>query len=884
LLLITILMATLLLFLVFTLSYFDIQQQKKFQDDITKLYDEYLLLRKYEHQFLLTNHEDLTFFKTGKNVDFRRFETSSRTITSRINDLEDDETTANTNLSLTFITLKEAILNYSVLFNEIVNKTYERGSIYTGYIGEINRNFEFSYTATEDANLRKYLDRLQIDLHKYLLYRNIDYYYKFLEDFTSINDMLVTNRTILLDNNVNVKDTVTYISDKNVNQQYNQELIKSLNSFKRNFVALVTLDIAIGVSSNLGLNSEKQLEVEKIDKEFATVNETVSQYYIARITYIYKIAVIVGVSIILLLSIFVILVALSITRPILALKNYINPLRKGILPDNHIVELKGDDEISEMSQDLTELIVGLKNTTSFATKIGDGVFETDFKPLSDNDVLGNTLLNMRKNLQQSQLEDKKRKHEDEIRKWSNEGITKFSEIMRQRTKDITELSTNVIKNLVNFLNANQGGVFLYNDSKKDDIHMELVASYAYNQERKKKKKIYLGEGLVGTCALEKATIYMTDVPNDYITITSGLGGANPNSILIVPLKVEEQVLGVIEIASFNKFQKFEITFIEKVSETIASTLSIAKINQRTAELLEQSQQQAEEMAAQEEEMRQHLEELMATQDEAARRESEMTSLLNAINTAALVLELDIKGKILNANSSVLKLFNISEELLHGSYYSIYGAAKNNELESLEFWENLQSTATTQITRQLNIGSNEIWLHEVYTPIKDMDGNIYKILCIATDLTKSKQQERELAEQTEILLAQEEEMRQNLEELQATQEQMKTQQDEIIKSNKLLASNELILKKSLEKSKAQEKVLLQRQQELTDRSERLASQEQLNIQNKEISLKNEQLMQNEVVLKNKARNYRKKLEELDMEMESKEVEIFYLKNELKKYNK
>jgi len=923
LLLVIILIATLFLFVVFTLSYMDIQKHKNYQNEMGRLYDEYLLLRKYEHQFLLKNNEDLTFFKTGKNVDFRRFETSASSISDYIQSLSENDLTIKNSLTETLATLKEALLNYSLLFNEIVNKTYERGSYETGYIGEINRNFDFAYNATQDVLLKKYLDNLQIDQHKYLLNKNIDFYYKFLEDFTSINDLLMTDQTILLDENVNVNDTIMYLSDKNANQVYNKELIKSLNNYKRNFVALVTLDQEIGLTTASGLNSELQSEVEKIDVEFQAINETISSIYITRNKEIYSFFIIFGVSIIILLVIFIVYISMSVTKPINLLKNYVNPLRKGIIPEQ-LINLEGDDEVTEMSRDLNELIQGLKNTTVFASKIGDGVFDTNFTPLSDNDVLGNSLLNMRKNLQDAQIEELKRKEEDSIRKWSNEGITKFSEIMRQRTKNINELSTNVIKNLVGFLNANQGGVFLYNDAKKEDIHLELVASYAYNQERKKKKKIYLGEGLVGTCALEKATIYMTDIPNDYITITSGLGGANPKSILIVPLKVEDQVLGVVEIASFNKFQKFEIEFIEKVSETIASTLSIAKINQRTAELLEQSQQQAEEMSAQEEEMRQNLEELMTTQEETARRESEMTSLLNAINTAALVLELDIKGKILTVNSSLISLFSLNEEQLVGTYYSNYSYSKDNEIDNISFWERLENNETIQLTRQLNIFGKEIWLHEVFTPIVDVNGTTYKILCIATDLTKSKKQEKDLAEQTEIMLAQEEEMRQNLEELQATQEQMKIQQDEIMKSNKLLSNNELILRKALEKAKSQEQLLLQKNLQVSERSEELAaqeeelrqnmeelnaSQEQLNRQHEEIILSNKQLIENETILKSaleysklqeeelrlktdvlekteielkeKARNYRQKVESLDLEVETKEVEILYLRSEIEK---
>ena len=113
----------------------------------------------------------------------------------------------------------------------------------------------------------------------------------------------------------------------------------------------------------------------------------------------------------------------------------------------------------------------------------------------------------------------------------------------------------------------------------------MKACYAWDKKKFLNHKIYHGEGLAGQAWQEGDIVYLTEVPQSYIKITSGLGDANPTSVLIVPLKVNDQIFGVVEIASFSVFQDFEIEFVQKIAETIASTISTVKINARTQRLV-----------------------------------------------------------------------------------------------------------------------------------------------------------------------------------------------------------------------------------------------------------------------------------------------------------
>jgi len=311
----------------------------------------------------------------------------------------------------------------------------------------------------------------------------------------------------------------------------------------------------------------------------------------------------------------------SLVRPINHTKNILLSMGKGVLPKDKLTE--GNDELGQMAKALNMLIKGLTNIFNFSLEIGKGNFETKFTALSDEDVLGHSLINMRDELKKASDEEKKRKEEDEQRNWAAQGVAMFSDILRKNTDELEELSYNIISNLVKYTKSNQGGIYVINDNDRQHLFIEMKASYAFDRRKFITKNIEIGEGLVGRCYQEKEKIYLTEIPNDYIKITSGLGEDNPRALLIVPLIYNDVIYGLVEIASFNEYPAYIVEFIERIGESIAATISSSKAQIQTTLLLEQSQQQAEEMASQEEEMRQNMEELRATQEQSARREEEL---------------------------------------------------------------------------------------------------------------------------------------------------------------------------------------------------------------------------------------------------------------------
>ncbi|PLX14383.1 MAG: hypothetical protein C0597_10115 [Marinilabiliales bacterium] len=287
---------------------------------------------------------------------------------------------------------------------------------------------------------------------------------------------------------------------------------------------------------------------------------------------------------------------------------------------------KSKDEIGKLNNSLEELIIYLKDTAAFAKQVGHGNLNFNIKVLSDSDFLRNDLIEMREKLKEATESQEKKKIEEEKRSWANQGLAQLNEILRKQD-NVQELSYQILSFLINYMGANQGGIFIRNAEDPENIILELQSFYAFDRRKYIKRTFEMGEGLVGNCAMEKQLVHLTEIPDNYIQITSGLGGSNPHSLVLVPMKMEDEVLGIIEIASFNDFEDYQIKFLEQASLSIASSLNMAETNRRTAELLEKTQQQAEEMAAQEEEMRQNMEELQATQEESTRRNQEVEKLL-----------------------------------------------------------------------------------------------------------------------------------------------------------------------------------------------------------------------------------------------------------------
>lgn len=447
---------------------------------------------------------------------------------------------------------------------------------------------------------------------------------------------------------------------------------------------------------------------------------------------------------------FSLLFSVSLTKRIDKTNAVLQKLGKGELVKLDDVE-HTNDEIGQIIQSVDELSENLSKTANFSKNIGEGDLEAEFEPLGSEDVLGNSLITMRANLKQVKEEEAKRN-------WVVEGLAKFT-IFTRDTSDEEKFYNVILSNLIRYIHANQGYLYVINDEDPENVHMEVKAVYAYGKQRylEEKQVIKYKQGMVGQAWFDKEPLYFTEIPTDYVNITSGMGESTPTCIFIVPLKVNDEVYGALEIASFEELTSEKVEFINKLSETIASTISTVKMNERTKLLLMQSQQQAENLRSQEEEIRQNMEEMQATSAEMQRVQRQMTlekqkmeeeflAQSQIINSIAIVSKTDVQGNITYVNDEFCKWAKYSREEVMGKNHRIL---RHPDMPAEAFDDLWQTISSGRIWRgevkNLAKDGSYYWVDAIIAPVLDKSGKPKEYIAQRFVINEKKEQEAKLKE-------------------------------------------------------------------------------------------------------------------------------------------
>ncbi|MEM9856250.1 MAG: PAS domain S-box protein [Bacteroidota bacterium] len=427
------------------------------------------------------------------------------------------------------------------------------------------------------------------------------------------------------------------------------------------------------------------------------------------------------------------------------LKSSLELVGNGVLPNK--VEKKSNDEIGLMANSLNYLVQTLKKTAGFAQKIGEGDFDANFKPISDDDALGNALVGMRDNLIEAEKRDKERN-------WIVTGVAEIGEILRAHNS-IDTLGDEVIQYIIGKIDAVQGAFYVINDDENDPC-LDMKASYAYNRKKHLEVSFRFAEGLVGQAAAEMDTVLRTEIPEDYVTITSGiLGDQRPTAILIVPLITQEKVYGVLEFAGFERFNASKVKFVEELSVILARTVFNIKVNERTRQLLAESQTMSSELQEKQEILRQNAEEMQATQEELQKSNNKLEEQIEEVNRTQKRMQL-----LLENASEVITIYEEDEtiryispsvepilgytqkEMMGGSDIDKVGEEFKDAFKKM--FAELKENPEEQVTLQYEYRTKEgdyIWIESTGTNFMSNPA-IHGLIVNSTDITERRRAERE----------------------------------------------------------------------------------------------------------------------------------------------
>ena len=549
---------------------------------VTALKNQIHNVKDNENKMFLFDTKNPDFITKGKSNYVSKIDSLQDNMINEIGDLLDHDLTYEYSLEDDFTTISEAFQLYYSLLEEAKSKIQKRGVDKLGISGELNNQLEAI--------------RVKSLLSEYEVITN--------EIINSVyNFYLVESEDAALTIEAKIKDQIE-------SRKEAFPLKEPLKQLLNKFTEYATLSREIGMKGDQGIRAELITNSEKLLKECIALEHVVKSNIENEKSLLYVgFAILAGLQVLIALYFGVQMSSLVVGR-LNKIRSNIRELSAGVFPERIHAVVK--DELGEISNSLNELTDRIEYAANYAREIGKGNLAEDYNAQYSEDAIAQAILEMREKL-------KSNADIDRLRAWRTEGLANFANVLQENKDNTESLCYEVISNLVQYVGANQG-VFYTVESRNDSEALIAQSGYAYDREKFLEVEIEKGEGLIGETWKEGEVVVLTEIPEDYFEITSGLGKALPSCIIILPLIYNEETFGIIEMASFKILNESEIEFLEELARNVAGTLSGAKVSQRTKLLLKDSQKMQDEMREQEEMMRQNMEEMQATQDTFEERE------------------------------------------------------------------------------------------------------------------------------------------------------------------------------------------------------------------------------------------------------------------------
>lgn len=593
--------------------------------------------------------------------------------------------------------------DYDASLNNLILITRERGNKNSGMVKQwLEMSQQMIVLAAGNPAAIQKLNLIKQMESDYLIYRNI----KTLESIS-----------ITMEELRGIMDSSDALS-----------IISTLDSYTALTVNLATIEKRLGIANSQGIVPELEKSMYQLPVVFQQISQQIRSYA-NRIRVVWNILSYLLILSIVCCFIYFFVQTISLIDPLKQLSAFVKKISRGELPD-HDFPVGNLSDMQLIKASLKMHVETLREKMNFVRSMNNDQLDDHLELASEEDQLGAELSGLQQKIKETLLKQAKNEEDNLVRRYMNEGLAKFADILRSKNDEIHALGDAFIQDLVKYLNAIQGGFFLFDSSNPDSPVLRLISSFAYNRKKYQEQTIAYGEGLVGTCAREKHYMHLTEIPKGYITITSGLGDTPPDNLLLIPVMHENELLGVFEIASLKRFKQHEIEFSQEVAYSLGSTLVNTRNNQKTSELLSKSQQQAVEMAEQEEEMRQNMEELKATQEESGRREEELKGITDALGNALMVITYDMDGFILEVNDRFCHFMGLDRnEILGKSHLEIFnGTIKTDH----EFWKNVEEKGVQTIRETIRIGKKSFNVHEHFASVQNRSNITVKYINFVTD--------------------------------------------------------------------------------------------------------------------------------------------------------
>ncbi len=421
-------------------------------------------------------------------------------------------------------------------------------------------------------------------------------------------------------------------------------------------------------------------------------------------------------------------------------------LYKGELDDN-VEIISSFEETYQITHTLERLRLRLISTVDLHNKLAERIYTDRLPVLSPRDRLAKSINNAFEKIIQRwkdrlEMEENKRKSD-----WINQGIAAMYEAVRIQQNSYQLLGEQVLDSFIKHANPVIAGFFIYDQEKNK---LKAVAAFAYEEKRSFDREIEPGQGYIGNAVLEKKMTYIKKLPDDYHLYLLGLGETKPKSALILPIVMNEEILGAIELLFLRELEDYEFEYFDKSTIAIAQAIKSIQINLRTEKLLEQSRQQAQELEKTKELLQQQIESLKQREEELRKTQQETKGILQAVNHTLLTVEYQTDGTFISANELFLQKMEYSLDELEGiNVLEIVPEDQQKDLKQIIKRVAKGEHISKIVKRQTKYGE-VIWLYATYTPFYDLSGTITKILFFAFDISETYKRIQELEEKVQRL--------------------------------------------------------------------------------------------------------------------------------------